>query len=196
MSEHDDKGAADKGAEQTDAERFAGLEADNKILRTRIQQLEDIGVDAETREARLKAAEATNAALQAEHGTAVLREAIRAAAETLNVDPEVALNLYGHKFKTTIQPNGRVQIEPNVTETLAVAVREHPLLRGNQQTVEQRASDRATLRDPGADAQKMLAALDRDAAAKGAYVEKHGGEAYMKLVQADRLKRQEAKQLA
>ena len=183
------------GDEQTDAEKLAALQTENVRLKTELGQLQNMDTDRDTREQRLRDAEVANSKLIEQHSEAVKREAIRSAATTLGIDGDLAISLYGHKFKAKPEADGTISLSENPTEVLAKALREDPLLQRSQEREEQETADKAALRDPDAEAAKVLLALDRDPVAKVAYIKRDDGKAYMKLVQAERLARQ-AKQNA
>ena len=179
----DKQNAADSPdpAAQTAAERLAAMEEENRQLQARIEQLEALDRDRQTREDRLAKAQDANARLEAQYGEAAKREALRSAAETLDLDPQTVLTLYGHQFAAQADERGALQIVPNPTETLARKLKEDPLLRWSRRARED-PSQGGQPADSRAEARRVLAELDRDAQAKAQWIARNGQEAYFDLV--------------
>lgn len=134
VDEHADDGP-------TDAERLEALEEENATLRGQVETLSAVRDEADTRDRRLAEAQDENRALRRQAADAILDQALRAAAETLDVDPQLVLGIYKGNFKAAPDADGTFRVEPNPTEWLARKARSDPLLRRSALAVRQRKAD-------------------------------------------------------
>ena len=114
--------------DKTAAERIAEMEAENAALREQLHTVEAMDGDRDTREARVRDSEKLNTKLKAQVQEVGLREAIRVAAEDLDIPIGIAL-MYTHNFTTSVEPDGSLKIEPSPYELLVKKVRTDPLLK-------------------------------------------------------------------
>lgn len=186
QTQTDTEAAGDRPApaagEQADAERLARLESENRSLQSQLDEMLAAEKDRATREARLKTAEQSNAELQSQYTDAVLNNALRAAAEVLDLPAETVLEHYKHEFKAAANEKGKIRIAPNPTEFLAAKLKAaDPLLRSARANYQTRRADAAAMDRPSTDPASLLEVLDRSPTRKAEYIRKHGASAYVRL---------------
>ena len=166
----------------SDAEKLAALEAENEGLRRQVEQLMAMTEDRATRDARLAAAEAENARLQGQATEAVVSEALAKAAENLDIEPATVLSMYRHHFQAVPTGGGAYRVEPNPTEFLLQRMRSDAFLEASRRRQQEEHAGDMAIDNPGGDAAKVLAALDRSPSAKADWIQKHGQETFHQLV--------------
>jgi len=174
-----------------DAQRLEQLEAENEGLRRQLQEIQAADEDRQTRQQRLDRQEQANRRLRTDLAEKALREALRAAADNVGVDADLAL-LQSHRFQCAVGEDGTARIEPNPTETFLELVRSDPLFRRSNRTVAERRRHRPAIAgtppDDDAEIVELLGYLDRNPARRYEFVRRHGREKFFDLLRAARRK--------
>jgi len=181
-------------ADPIDAERLKALEEENAVLRGQIERLSAMRDEADARDRRLVEAQDENRTLRRQAADAILDQALRAAADTLEIDPQLVLGIYKDHFKAAPDKDGTFRIEPNPTEWLARKARSDPLLRRSTESVRQRKADNSTADalttceiDALSDEQvlRLVEMFDRDPQKKSRFIAEHSdtpsGAPYLRL---------------
>lgn len=171
--------------DHADVDRLAVLERENRSLQSRLDEMLAAEKDRATREGRLKAAEQANSELQSQYTEAVLNNALRGAAEVLELPAKTVLEYYRHEFKAAANDKGKIHVTPNPTEFLAARLKaDDPLLRNARANFRTRRAEAAASAAPAGatgDPAGLIALLDRSPSRKAEYIRKHGQEAYVRL---------------
>jgi len=118
-------------------------------------------------------------------GEKALTEAIRAAADKVGIDLDLAL-LQGHRFQCAVDDAGVVRIEPDPAETFAGLARTDPLFRKVNRAVHERRRHRAAIAEATAvdesDAVDLIGYLDRNPARRYESIQRHGKEKFFELL--------------
>ena len=175
-------------------ERLDALEEENAALRRQVETLSAGREDADARERRLAEAKDENRKLRLQAADAILDQALRTAADTMEIDSKLVLGIYKSNFKTVWAPDGTLRVEPNPTEWLATKARSDPLLCRSVRAVRQRRADNSATAwgssgqiDSLSDEQvlRLVEMFDRDPQAKSRFIaenpETSRGVPYLKL---------------
>lgn len=166
------------------SDRATELEKENAQLRNQIKKNQgDSGGHFAEREATLQGQEQQNAELREQAAKLKLDADLNAAADALDIDRS-ALQMYKHEFKTHIDDEGKVIVEPNPFEHLARKLKTDALLKDAREVRTRREDNTIALRNPNASARAKLQALDADPAKMRAYLNQHETKGYIQLVTA------------
>ncbi len=177
-----------------DAERLEALEEENANLHGQVARLSAMREDADVRDRRLAEAQDENRRLRIQAADAILGQALRSAADTLDIDPQLVLAIYKGNFKAVSAEDGTCRIEPTPTEWLAKKAKADPLLRRSTEAVKQRKADNnVTASLAGGDVDelsdeqvlRLVEMFDRDPQKKARFIAEHpetsSGMSYLRL---------------
>ena len=167
------------------AEPLDRLQAENDALR---QQLETLraGADSDADDAdRLAEQKRINDGLRKELASKALTEALRAAADEVGIDPDLAA-LQATRFTCTVDDTGRADVVPNPVETFLKLSKTDPLFRRADRAGKDRRDEPGPAPDAAAvnesDAVDLVAYLDRNPARRYEFIRRHGRERFFELV--------------
>lgn len=167
------------------AQRFEELQAENEKLRRQLEAIQAADRQHQQRDERLKEQEKANQRLREELTEKALKEAIRAAAEDVGIDPDLAM-LQAHRFQCSVGEDGAAEVEPNPTEVLLKLSKTDPVFRRDTAAAAEKRKHRAAIDGAAAveaaDAVDLIAHLDRNPARRYEYIQKHGKEKFFELL--------------
>ena len=173
------------------ADTLAALQQENQHLKARIDELvADSAARADDQ--RLAQAEQANAQLRQRLTGLALTQGLAQAAANVGLSDQAA-GVYAHRFRCTLDDEGRPRIEPNPTEFLLRELQDNPLLKQSAQREASQRQARAVVSGAcdvaQADPVELLAALDRDPSRKAQFISRHGSAAFIDLAAKARVKR-------
>jgi hypothetical protein len=173
--------------EPADTDALEHLEAENRDLRARVEELDRSRDERDDLARRLERARLEGERLRERHRELALAHAVDEAALGLGVAPEAARLLRG-RFRCTLDDQGRPKIEPDPAELLARELGSDPLLRDSASRARRDRGAEAILDGTAeiadADPVDLMASLDRRADRKARFVRRHGTQAFLDLAAA------------